>query len=444
MQSKQRDESRSATLRKACFSCVRAKRRCDKSLPSCRRCTDREETCRYPRARPYSRRRDTSEPDPEGPGSHDDLRVAPTTTDEESSTDLHSSSVDWDAVPGPLAAEPRNLQPSVESSVTFTPQLRVSAGFSENDDWSIHEYSLEDFQPKIKLSTWKSYGKRIGQFLEQWVTTNHCPFIHGQLYAESGLPPCLQDAYAAYTTYLARNENNEDFVLQLVEGKVNALLQRHSLSHADDTPESMETLSLSEHLTRVQALFIYQYIRLFDGDIRSRAQAERHDMVLQDWKAQMWECAKIDAYLLRTLDRASLVIPNSLGKHHQPMTQTWRDWILTESVRRIYTTVSYTLSVYLILRDGQASCPGSVPYTLRRGLWDATSAAEWSSLVDKHDPLFMRSDPPKVLAAKTPPLEVDIFGLHIVSLMWDSHRLESWCARSPGLNLEALLLGKSA
>ncbi|KAI1308018.1 hypothetical protein F5Y03DRAFT_350850 [Xylaria venustula] len=206
----------------------------------------------------------------------------------------------------------------------------------------------------------------------------------------------------------------------------------------------MVTLSLSEHLVRVQALFIYQYIRLFDGDIRSRAQAERHDMVLQDWKAQMWECAKFDAYLLRTLDGGSLVILNPLGKHHQPTTQMWRDWILAESVRRIYTTVSYTLSVYLTLRDGQASCPGSVAYTLRRGLWDATSATEWSNLVDKHDPLFMRSDPPKILAAKASPLEVDIFGLHIASLMWDSHRLESWSARSPDVKLETLLLGKDA
>ncbi|KAI1288278.1 hypothetical protein F5Y03DRAFT_404943 [Xylaria venustula] len=178
MQSKQKDESHSAILRKACFSCIRAKRRCDKSLPSCQRCTDREETCRYPRARPYSRRRGTSEPDPEGPASHDDLRIAPTTTEEESSAGLLSSSVNRDAVPGPLADEPSHLQLPVESSVTFTPQLRFPSTLSENDDWSIHEYSLEDFQPKIKLSTWKKYGKRVGQFLEQWVTTNHCPLSH--------------------------------------------------------------------------------------------------------------------------------------------------------------------------------------------------------------------------------------------------------------------------
>ncbi|KAI1746545.1 hypothetical protein F4782DRAFT_524105 [Xylaria castorea] len=268
--------------------------------------------------------------------------------------------------------------------------------------------------------------------------------MHRHLYAENGLPSCLQDAYSTLSAYIGKTENNEEVVMQLVEDKANFLLRQRGSSDLFSStdswgiPSSTLATNLLEHLAQVQALFIYQFIRLFDGDIRHRAQAEQHNATLQQWRSQLWEAARLRASLQQTLSEGSFSNMRSYDVC-EPAAQVWDNWILAESIRRTWIVVNYTYSVYITLRDGQGSCPGSIAYTLRRGLWDAATPAEWCRLVSNQDPLFLRSDPPDMLFAKASPLEVDELGLSIVSIMWDSRRIDSWFARAPDTNLQALL-----
>ncbi|KAI3316647.1 hypothetical protein HD806DRAFT_552122 [Xylariaceae sp. AK1471] len=435
-------QAQSAHLRKACFSCIRAKRRCDKSLPSCQRCIEKEVLCKYPSTRPYTRR-GTRPPAPELPCEQ---AVALVSEQAVPPVSAPTTQVSWNSESFRSYWEQGETELNGDNSIITPPMLVKPRWFLQGDSWSIHEYELEDVQLNIGASHWKGYAKCVRRWLQQWVVDNHCPFIHRQLYVKIGLPACLQDAYASLAAYTSKTEKNEDLVMQLVEDKANALLRQHEssqlfpLTGSYETPTPVPIVNTFDHLARVQALFIYQFIRLFDGDIRHRAQAERHSATLQEWKTQLWESAKLNAYVQDTLGDSGLSTTQWHGAL-EPIAQFWHEWILAESVRRTWMVVTYTDAVYLTLRDGQAVCPGSIAYTLRRSLWGAVSATEWYWLVNNENPLFMRSDPPKMLLAKASPREVDEFGLSIASIMWDSRSIDSWFAKAPDTNLQELLQG---
>ena len=60
-----------------------------------------------------------------------------------------------------------------------------------------------------------------------------------------------------------------------------------SASELITTETARFTPSSTEKLARAQALFLYQVIRLFDGDITLRAQAERDSSVLAIWLSDL-------------------------------------------------------------------------------------------------------------------------------------------------------------
>jgi hypothetical protein len=64
------------------------------------------------------------------------------------------------------------------------------------------------------------------------------------------------DAYAACSLYQAKNSTNSKFVFRCIEQRVAELLS-----------SAMPSRPL-EILARIQALIIYQIIRIFDGDVR--------------------------------------------------------------------------------------------------------------------------------------------------------------------------------
>ncbi|CRJ86298.1 hypothetical protein BN1723_000105 [Verticillium longisporum] len=123
----------------------------------------------------------------------------------------------------------------------------------------------------------RSYPKR-------WVKQNgFAPFVHPSFYLpsstgcpESILPLTLQDAFCACAAYAAKNDENSDLILSIVESKATALL------YADQT-----AWSLPEQLGALQALIMYQMIRWFDGDIRQRVLADAVEPVVATWTSAL-------------------------------------------------------------------------------------------------------------------------------------------------------------
>ncbi|KAL7916566.1 hypothetical protein GGI35DRAFT_473840 [Trichoderma velutinum] len=411
-----------ALRRRACIPCTSSKRRCDMARPSCERCLDKQVACRYSSARLYARRGIKSKPsgvtEPEA-SLNSPLSALFESGDDECDGSYNDGNY-------PRSVDATNLSDS-------------APWFLQVEHWVIHHHENRPSPPPyVRSSAVRQYIRCVKQWLQQWVECGHCPMIHKSLFANTKLPPCLQDAYAALAVYSFKNEQNEDFVMQHIEDKANSLLQEHS-AHQDllvDPYVSPSPLTTVQHLARVLSLIIYQFIRLFDGNIRHRAQAEKHIPLLKSWTCQLWSSVNIDVTVQNTFGGDYLVTQENADA----TVKLWRIWLLMESVRRAWKVSTYMRCIYYVFRDGTAPCEGTIDFTARRGLWDAPSAPVWRRLLEQKDPLFVVPFASSWLLDATTPKDIDVFGLATMSISVDSDKLDSWVANSSEMHLEGLLM----
>lgn len=328
----------------------------------------------------------------------------------------------------------------------------TSSWFLQADSWTVvhPEVVCTDEDCTARMSDLKEFIATVRSWLSQWARDAHCPLLHRQLYAETGLPQCLEEAFAAITMYEAKTEANEDVVMRIIERSANKLLHEAIMASSDSSIQGAGAsgpppgLQTAEHLARVQALFIYQFLRLFGSDIRQRARAEAAAPTMMRMNSMMWDSAHTDAYLETSLGFVGLFSQGLRlgggvgggggvgvgGGASDPWGQQWRDWLLAESVRRIWLMVNYTHAVYTTMRDGQGSCSGGVTFTARKGLWAAQSAWSWRQIVQKHDPLFVNCTATEQIMSSVPVNEVDSFCQSVVGIMWGSPKLDLWRAKS--------------
>lgn len=364
---------------------------------------------------------------------------------------LNDRRADKTVAPGNVEASNISCEDNIEvelpildfgSPVRNKTQVASSSWFLETDTWTIYYIDSERHNEHsvVHMSDFKQFIQTVKNWLSQWVRDTHCPFLHKQLYSESGLPSCLQDAFAAVAMYESKNDKNEEVIMGIIEEKANKLVNNPSFL-PDSGVEVQSSLRTVEQLARVQALFIYQFIRLFDGDIRQRAQAEVLIPTLKDWNNKLWESANLDASLETSFGIAGL-FSQGLGAKilDDPSGQQWCDWLLAESVRRIWLIGNYVQGVYLMMRDRQTGCSGGVSFTVRRGLWDAQSAATWMWLVRNKDPLFVPCHETDLMIPFVEAPEVDVLCLSIMGIMWGAPRLDFWVSKSD--TQQELLLGQ--
>ncbi|KAL6857362.1 hypothetical protein J3F83DRAFT_769417 [Trichoderma novae-zelandiae] len=425
-------DANSAHLRRrACLPCTKAKRRCDMNRPSCERCLDKQVACRYSMARPYARRAVKS-PQTDSPGSRRsaESQAAPLLDASLSALldadDCHDNNY-------------HGGDHSRDADGIVNPPYSTVSWFLRVEHWVIYHGDAQPPQlPAIRGSILQQYNRCVRNWLMQWLESGHCPMIHRSLFAETGMPPCVQDAYAALAVYGIKSENNEETVMQHVQQKTDALLEEYSTEQdlLVDSFISVSPLSTIQHLARVLSLFTYVLIRLFDGHIRQRAEAEKLIPVLRDWTARLWNSVNID-----------VTVQNAFGGDHlaaqddtEAVVKLWHIWILMENVRRVWMVSTCTTSIYLVLRDGASHCDGTIDFTARRGPWDASSAALWRQMLEQKDPLFVVPFQATWLLETTTVKDIDPFGLAMMSLTMDSDKLDSWIAESSDMHLEALLM----
>jgi hypothetical protein len=277
---------------------------------------------------------------------------------------------------------------------------------------------------------------RTRAWLNQWIDENRCAFIHPRLYgAGAQLPDPLRDAYSAYQTYRYATATNKTVALQIANASAKRLIENQYLY--DDL--DVGALDTTSHLARTQALFILQLIRLFDGDVRSRGDAEATSSTLIRWSYQLMQSAASSNMSAETSPNN----PQAQGSVHYPTTQslhsdgtlasTWRAWILSESIRRTWIVVGLMEAAFSILKQGFADCPGSISFTSRRGLWDAESPREWLACLqrmrDNHGFPMTCAGIPTLLAVATPDV-VDDFGNSLIVYGTGREDWADWIASS--------------
>lgn len=411
---------------KACVACTHAKRRCDRRRQGCERCIDRDIDCVYPQ--PKNRRRGLLEQTgpihyapPGDPsikaleawsrmelGSWAEFNAAGSTAE----LALPGMPADLHIIPGlPAASIDANrggwLMAATQADTKW---------FLEPGTWSIEH--LDKDGPTTSTSVFKDFLKGVQAMLREWVREGSNGFIHAKLY-RTGLPRCLQDAYTTLTAYISRTSATEELVLQIAEDRATALVTQ-------PLPSGDLQANLLAHLARVQALFIYQIIRLLDGCIQQRVRAEGSIRLLYSWIGDMWQAASVY--------QASLHLSNPPAgeetSEHSAGVALWSAWLLTESVRRTFLVAGFTLSVYTMLRDGWTECLGGVMVTARKGLWEAQSASRWLELCAVRDPWLVSSVTGQSLFVREQMEDVDDFLCHLWTLTTEEEKVQGWIDRS--------------
>ncbi|KAI2783745.1 hypothetical protein F4815DRAFT_457775 [Daldinia loculata] len=422
---------------KACIACADSKRRCDKQLPECQRCLDRDVDCVYPQ--PKRRRRNpiarVSRPE-ELPAiqSHADA-------DADADADVSGGGLDfgdWGAmgaadldvslsdvimsyIPSPpahVASQPTQRLALESDDISSTP----CPWFLGDETWIMqHSQKQPATSANVEL---EPFIRAVEEMLHFWVRNGYNSFIHRRLY-DKGLPMCLQDAFTTLATYVSRTQAMKETILQIAEWRSSALASQGPCAAGG-------AQGIRAQLARIHALFVYQFILLFDGSVRSRAHAEKQQPTLRQWVTQMCEVAKRyrGEDIFAQDNRPPQWTVSKFDREYDASSKMWQLWILIESVRRSQLIIDTISNIYDTLTKGWADCTGAVMFTARRGLWEADSAVKWVELSSAEEPLLVPSLQPGPLISQYNADEFD----DLVQVVWTcivgTDKMKSWIDKS--------------
>jgi hypothetical protein len=292
---------RISTRRKSCVACVKAKRRCDLHKPCFTRCRTRGLFCIY-------------------------------------------VSRDIDLVTKSISAFE---YPPFNSS--YIPALDPIFG-TQFDDFlnTTLVPSRNVYLSKDKLDCCVQYCKG---YLKKLIQQGRTLFINPNFYSDTDvLHPYLQDVYLICGAYLSKTAANENLIFQILSTKLEDLFVKRQYH-----------CSIKDELASVQALIIYQTIRLFDGDIRRRGIAEDQFQILDAWAIRLRQQSEFD------LSPSIQVSP-------------YRKWLFIESIQRTVLMSIFLKAIYYAIKDGfcdKVPEMAGLPLTVKGELWEAKSEGEW-------------------------------------------------------------------
>jgi hypothetical protein len=279
--------------RQSCNNCYAARRKCDLSYPSCDRCTRLGRKCHFKHP----------------PLRHHKHRYS--SADTVARAGVNAVAPDW-----PVHFEDLKLS---------VPQIDGNLGI------------LEPLKAKIDFQWVFDQVKGIPiRFARQADTM----FIHKDLYQDS-FPRPLRVAFGICAGCLSLNRLNQAFLFHALD------------EESIDLLEEVSTSTLREDASILQALLLYQVIRLFHGDRRQQIMAERQEIVLRSRALAILQRAKAE------LDGAP---------------RTWETWLLAESIRRTVLILFKVYMVYWCVRSGAAIGVDAIrllPVSLKPGSWDS-------------------------------------------------------------------------
>ena len=422
---------RVGSRQQACLTCASSKRRCDKQLPECQRCLDRDVDCSYPQRK---RRR-------KNPIAGHSQTEAFFTLEGHAAADAMESGLALEGWGAPESAADFDLSltdvitpyiPALSASSTnlAAPSFALDGGvssstpfpwFLRDETWVLQHSNQEPAcATKVEL---EPFIHVVGEMLQSWVKNGHNNFIHRRLY-ENGMPTCLQNAFTALAAYTGRTPAVKETILQIAE--------EHSCALACQSPPPVEgAQGILGHLARVQALFVYEFIRLFDDSVRLRTSAEQQLPTLRLWVVSMRKVAKQYCEEDQILGRFPLPwTAYDFDSEYNSSTELWKLWILTESVRRTHLIVDTFANVYEIMTKGWVDCDGAVMLTARRGLWEADSAVKWFELFREQSPLLVPSLRPGPLISQYAAEEIDDFVKTYWTFIVGPDKIQYWIDKS--------------
>jgi Fungal Zn(2)-Cys(6) binuclear cluster domain len=373
--------------RRSCLNCVKSKRRCDIAFPRCQRCSVKDLICDY--------------------RGSDGGATASMLMPSDGQMATPSIGLEWfahntqevrDNVASPLMSRETNgmlfsdaAWPTANSAGLNTeielPSLALAShseypenmqlgdvdGFinTSGTPWEPgDDYTMTGviYQARVKFA-----ARQLITYPEMFYRRGQTPFIHRHLYEEH-IPPVILNALSCSALYCSKNSENESLVFADVSRK------------AQELAESQQTFrSTLDLLASTQALLIYQIIRLLDGDIRLRADAESSEATCISWTDQLF----LRTRSITATDAQSPRVAQSLDT---PL--LWKDWVFEESCRRTILTSYMLQGVYSFLKlgcDNVSRKINKMSFTAQKALWNAPSEYHWKEALKekKHFPVKM-------------------------------------------------------
>ena len=386
--------------RRACGHCIRSKRRCDLAVPRCHRCEVRSLDCHYQNANPG--------PENEDPG-HVDHRAIPIFEDysqltQDSLLNPVVSGGDIDMAMDILSANsPIPLPDSTEwwDEMANIEQLAVPDRLEINSTPSNRVLSGQKYQQRIIYAL-----QRLKLLPSLFAMNGKNIFIHKNLY-DAQIPEVLGDIMTLCALYDTKSEANEDMVYRII-GQKSQRLQDGFDVHAPAL----------EFLASIQALILIQIIRLFDGDIRQRAEAERTQSVLL-------------AYI-RVLQHKMQAIGDSWRTELISQKETadaWNSWLYAESVRRTVIIGHMLDGLYCFLKQGWDESHDSfmlLSFFAQKDLWDASSKYQWEMAVNQKNACPIHFASWDVSIQDVSPGDLDDLGMMMTALMKGVDHCRYW------------------
>jgi hypothetical protein len=335
----------SSTRKKSCYVCVKSKRRCDLGYPFCKRCFVKGTDCIYPGAKARKTVKDVGV-----------VHVPVEVVIRQTTPDLTTPpGLEFEVDDSETNIDPFILQWSSSSS---SPESFEYVPIQEN--WGIEIPPLTPLltiprmlSPEIEAPSYLSTEqirflvRSLRSVIPSLAYTGSTLFIHKTLYRTYQLP-AYQDSVAISALYLARTPETQHILASTISAKIANLSDESS------------TWTLPQHLAAVQALLMYQIIRLFDPSAALQSSAVKHNPLLELWAAHLWKRSFASPYL----------------------NTPYLSWIFAESLRR-----TVMLSVFVrccwscVTRGGladQVHVLARLPVWRGAGAWESEEA-EWAS-----------------------------------------------------------------
>jgi hypothetical protein len=400
----------SSSRRKSCLACVRSKRKCDQRFPSCQRCLTKKIDCEF-LSRNFNQLWPTTESNENGNGN---VASAQAYVEELPSSWQLQRSPALPAVIFPpsmndaffnVGNNPFNL-PSI-SSDDFLSSLVIEDIVAQQNLNDIRQIPDAILQARVEFA-----AKRLAAVPRTFAEQGQTMFVHRVLFQERS-PPALQDALSACALYCLKNSENQALVFRNLEHK-----QQQLISSID-----LLLISNTDLLAAVQALLLYQMIRLFDGDIRLRAQAEADEPVLLMWAGSLNSRMRQIMPSLAGSVEAQFLLENR--------STNWQRWLIEESSRRTVVTVFMLKGVYDFLKVGYDKAPDlRMSFTAQSALWNAQSELGWQKAHSEREQLEVRVTHWDEAIAKAKPSDLEELGVLIMVMLWGLDATRKWLGQS--------------
>ncbi|CVL03379.1 uncharacterized protein FMAN_15225 [Fusarium mangiferae] len=372
--------------RQACAACIKSKRRCDMAVPKCYRCRVRSLECLYPRP---STRRTLARSSKALP-----QEIAGAAVDE-SQTESQSASIASDVT---FDADNLALPPFPDYDLDWQEAMTNLNDFLVPDLLNPHDTAEksvlagEKYQRRIvyTIERFKSYPKQL-------VLHGQVPFIHRRV-VEKYLSPPITRIFAICALYERKCETNQQLIYSTIQQYADELIDLTQLADSD-----------VDLLSSVQAFILLQIIRLLDGDIRQRANAENVETFFVSSIRRLQQ-------RMKSVEDSAQIMSSQLMT---PGSDAWEGWCLAESLRRT-VIIGYSLhGLYSFLRNGWDDAHHEFPvlsFFGQKALWSATSRFEWESAVAKCQSLPIRFAHWETDMAMAKPEEMDELGVIMMAL----------------------------